>query len=267
MKPSLQAVVKFSLLYLFLLYPCLTGGWGVNPVAHAEQWVKAPTLHEKIRPLLETFTQSYCQSQHLTPCEVVLGINVPATRKFRSLELLEGEAFHLQLNGGVDVSVFQQGYGTVSLLLEGEQSHRQTTLVLPLMVQKQVLAWRVKESLPFGARLTGHLERTSSIVSLRDSNQLLLSDLTPSAIARTNLSQGQLLTKFQVKTPPAVLMNQAVKLVLEVHQSTRPIRMVLDGQALQNGSVGDMIKVKQSGFNHKVFFGQVQADGSIFTKM
>jgi flagella basal body P-ring formation protein FlgA len=42
---------------------------------------------------------------------------------------------------------------------------------------------------------------------------------------------------------------------------------VLDAQALQNGAVGDMIKVKQSGFNHKVFFGQVQADGSIFTKM
>lgn len=262
MKASLQAVVTFS-----FLYTCLMGAWGFDSMAHAEQWIDAPTLHEKIRPLLATFTQSYCQSQHLTPCEVVLGINVPASRKFRSVELLEGEPFRLELNGGVDASVFQQGYGTLSLLLEGQQSHRQTTLILPLMVQKQVSAWRVKDSLAFGASLTGHLERTSSIVSLRDANQLLTSDLTPSAIARTNLSQGQLLTKFQVKTPPTVLMNQAVKMVLEVHQSTRPIRLVLDAQALQNGAVGDVIKVKQSGFNHKVFYGKVQADGTIFAKM
>jgi flagella basal body P-ring formation protein FlgA len=62
-------------------------------------------------------------------------------------------------------------------------------------------------------------------------------------------------------------MNQTVKLVVEVHQSTRPIRLVLDAQAMQNGGIGDMIKVKQSGYNHKIYLGQVQTDGTVFVKM
>ncbi|MFN9690698.1 MAG: flagella basal body P-ring formation protein FlgA [Vampirovibrionales bacterium] len=236
-------------------------------IACAEQWLEAPHLQEKVKPLLDASTQAYCQSKGLKTCDFVLGINVAATRKFRSLELLAGEAYNLSLNGGVDTSVFQQGYGSVNLVLEGTQSNRQTILVLPLVLQKQVLGWQVKEAIPFGASLVGKVERATSTVNLRDVSQLLLSDLPTSTIARTNLSKGQLITKFQVKTPPAVLMNQTVKLVVEVHQSTRPIRLVLDAQAMQNGGIGDMIKVKQSGYNHKIYLGQVQTDGTVFVKM
>ncbi|MFN7310569.1 MAG: flagella basal body P-ring formation protein FlgA [Vampirovibrionales bacterium] len=235
--------------------------------ASAEQWLDAPHLQEKVKPILDASTQAYCQSKGLKHCDFVLGINVAATRKFRSLELLADEAYQLRLNGGVDASVFQQGYGSVSLLVEGVQSTHQTTLVLPLVLQKQVTAWQVKESIAFGGMVRGKIERVTSTVSLRDVSQLLLSDLPPSTIARTNLVKGQLLTKFQVKTPPMVLANQTVKLVVEVHQSTRPIRLVLDAQAMQNGGIGDMIKVKQSGYNHKVYLGQVQADGTVFVKM
>jgi len=235
--------------------------------ASAEQWLNAPHLQEKVKPLLDDSTQAYCQSKGLKHCDYVLGINVAATRKFRSLELLAEEAYSLRLNGAVEASVFQQGYGTVTLLLEGTESNRQTNLVLPLVLQKQVNAWQVKEAIPFGANVVGKVERVTSTVSLRDVSQLLLSDLPPSTIARTNLSKGQLITKFQVKTPPLVLMNQTVKLIVEVHQSTRPIRLVLEAQAMQNGGIGDMIKVKQSGYNHKVYLGQVQADGSVFVKM
>lgn len=257
-----KSTLAFSILSYLLL---LTGAF--SNVVHAEQWVEAPLLQEKIKPLLEAATQSYCQSKGLKPCDFVLGINVAATRKFRSLELLAEEAYSLRLNGAVEASVFQQGYGSVSLLLEGTQSNRQTTLVLPLVLQKQVMAWQVNEAMPFGGALVGKVQRVSRTVSLRDLSQLILNDLPPSTIARTNLSKGQLITKFQVKTPPTVLMNQTVKLVVEVHQSTRPIRLVLDAQAMQNGGIGDMIKIKQSGYNHKIYLGQVQADGTVFVKM
>ena len=236
-------------------------------IACAEQWLEAPHLQEKVKPLLDASTQAYCQSKGLKTCDFVLGINVAATRKFRSLELLADEDYRLQLNAVVEGSVFQQGYGCVSLLLEGTQSNRQTTLVLPLVLQKQVMAWQVNEALPFGGALVGKVQRVSRTVSLRDLSQLILNDLPPSTIARTNLSKGQLITKFHVKTPPTVLMNQTVKLVVEVHQSTRPIRLVLDAQAMQNGGIGDMIKVKQSGYNHKIYLGQVQTDGTVFVKM
>ena len=197
----------------------------------------------------------------------MVGINVAKSRKFRSLELLADEEYSLSINGGLDASIFTQGYGSLSLLLEGQQSHQKTTLLLPLVLQKQVMAWQVSEDIPFGGTLAGKVHRFSSTVSLRDVSQLILSDLSPSTVARTNLSKGQFVTKFQVKTPPLVLALQSVKLVLEVQQSTRPIRLVIEAQALQSGGIGDMIKVKQSGYNHKVYLGQVQADGSIFVKM
>ena len=261
--------MKKRSLYSLQLVAALIGVlWGaIPPLLHAEQWVDAPHLQEKVKPLLDASTQAYCQSKGLKHCDFVLGINVAATRKFRSLELLADEDYRLQLNAVVEGSVFQQGYGSVSLLLEGTQSNRQTTLVLPLVLQKQVMAWQVNEAMPFGGALVGKVQRVNRTVSLRDLSQLILNDLPPSTIARTNLSKGQLITKFQVKTPPTVLMNQTVKLVVEVHQSTRPIRLVLDAQAMQNGGIGDMIKVKQSGYNHKIYLGQVQADGTVFVKM
>ena len=55
----------------FLLSLSMMGVWigvvlGMLPtLAYAEQWLDAPNLQEKVKPLLDQSTQVYCQSQGL----------------------------------------------------------------------------------------------------------------------------------------------------------------------------------------------------------
>lgn len=255
-------------LYLWILL----GGflWGLRlPHAEAEQWVDVTRVQAQSETFFQESTQAYCQHQGQKPCDFKIGIALPDTRRFKLLNFLEYEALRMEAMAPMSESLFRLGYGTFTVDVYGIDSTRRQRLVLPVQVKQMVNAWQVLDNIPAGSALAGHVQAVQVAVALREVPQILQSQTLPAhAKARSLLRAGQMLTQGQVQIPPLVSAWQGVKIIVEMQQgSSNPLRLVMDGKALQSGALGDVIKVQQKGFQEKVYQGEVLPNGTVLVKL
>jgi flagella basal body P-ring formation protein FlgA len=243
--------------------------WGMMPLSvQAEQWITASRLKSELEAPLNAIIQHHCQTQ-AERCTQRLGVNVPDVRKFRALNLVTDEPVSFSVSPLKDTSVFKHGYGSIQVVVQGQVSQQNNSFTVPILLQQEVLVWELEDNVVYGMPLMGKVKARPHWVGLRDLAFVLKAD-TPlglEASSRCALKKGAYLKTHQVSMPPLVKSQQMVKMIVETNAGTRPIRLVIEGKALQNGKVGDVIKVKQTGFQQKIYQGNVLEDGRVFVKL
>lgn len=242
---------------------------GATPLSvQAEQWITAPRLKKELEAPLNAIMQRYCQTQ-TERCSQRLGVNIPDVRQFRALNLANDEPVSFRVQPLEDTSVFKQGYGSLKVMVQGGLSQQSTLFTVPILLQQEVLVWELEENVVYGVPLSGKIKARPQWVGLREVSFVLKANvpLTAKATSRCTLKKGEYLKTHQVSMPPLVQSQQTVKIIVETTSQARPIRLLIEGRALQNGKFGDVIKVKQTGFQQKIYQGSVLEDGRVLVKL
>jgi flagella basal body P-ring formation protein FlgA len=82
--------------------------------------------------------------------------------------------------------------------------------------------------------------------------------------ARVMLRTGSLLDDRQIRQAPVVRARQPVRLIL---QSAPGVQIVIAGEAMNDGTVGQMVRVKHSRLKQKLYWGQVVSSGVVKVTM
>jgi|GEM_PF-4633759 len=237
--------------------------------AHAEQWLTGEQIKVTVAPQFEQAVNSYCNANGLKDCPYGVSLQMPDSRRFRILLLESSEPPTITMNtDDLSPAFFTGGMGIASILVAGINTDKAMTLRLPIVLTEKKWAWVVDDSVHLGEGVTAHVHREQTFVDRRQANNRLSMEALPAdTLSRVELVKGDVLTQQNVNMPPTVRAWQAVTIVGEIHNTSKPMRVNMKGKALQTGLVGDRIRVRQEGFQQKTFIGIVQENGSVLVRL
>lgn len=121
--------------------------------------------------------------------------------------------------------------------------------------------WVAKDFVTFGNSLTNsELQRKD--ISLNCENVLRKNDNPSQMIARKVFKSGEIIDKRFVEETPAVLKNNPVS----VRFQAESLDISIDAFSLENGKIGDFIKVKSKQYN-KVYVGKVVSSNTVLVEI
>ncbi len=77
---------------------------------------------------------------------------------------------------------------------------------------------------------------------------------------RMMLKKGQMLTTYQITKPPAVQRNTVVKIIMA---GANGLKIMLDGKAMEDGQVGQLIRVRNRFNKNKFYRGRVVSENRV----
>ncbi|MCA9788782.1 MAG: flagellar basal body P-ring formation protein FlgA [Cyanobacteria bacterium HKST-UBA05] len=153
----------------------------------------------------------------------------------------------------------------VSVVFTTEAGREQIGVPIKVQVEKSV--WVAKKLIRAKSALT-HADVSQQRRRLgHEYDYAVAADETISEYATAiNISPGQVLDIRQVKKKPAVANQQAVTILMKAHGG---VNIKMSGTALQDGAVGDTIKVSQTTRDHKtkIYTGQVIKNRLVLVKL
>jgi flagella basal body P-ring formation protein FlgA len=234
-----------------------------SPV-QAEQWITGAQIATLAEPSLNAYAQAYCDEKNLNPCTKSLRLNVPETRTFRVNALAAHEPFSVHVQIENTLQPFEQGYGVARVSLNSTQTPYSHTLQLPVSGVEHVAVWRVKSPIAANEAVAPHVSQELRWLDAREKrNAFTEATLPPSARSRQPLQEGDIVTTQVLSVPPLVKAWQPVRILVRLVRSGKPMQLAMEGEAMQNGGLGQKIAVRQMGFEKKRFTGTVVAPGLV----
>jgi flagella basal body P-ring formation protein FlgA len=239
---------------------CLQGA----STAYAEQWVSGEQIATQSASALNAYATAYCNEKNINPCTKSLRLNVPSSRTFRVNALGEHEAFTVHVQIENSLQPFEQGYGVARVSLNSTVTPYTHTLQLPITSVEQVAVWRVQSPIAANEAVAPHVMLESRWLDAREKrNAFSEATLPPAAKARQAIPAGDILTTQALSVPPLVKAWQPIRILVQLVRSGKPMQMAMEGEAMQNGRLGQQISVRQTGFEKKRFLGTVIAPGVV----
>ena len=154
------------------------------------------------------------------------------------------------------VSVERVGSYLVQLKVKCKNSFLTKTLNVNLKVDAEVEGYRTVETVDRGEPLAGKVRKEKILLS-RVRGNIFKGDVDK-VVAKVKLPPGTVVLQRYVEIPFAIKRGQLVRIVAEKNG----IYVETTGRALQNGRVGDIIKVKNI-YSKKVIEGKVKDDETV----
>ena len=154
------------------------------------------------------------------------------------------------------LSIERAGNYLVQLKVRCRNSFLTRTLNVNLQVDAEVEGYKTVETVERGEPLTGKVKKDSFLLS-RVRGDLFNGDIDK-VVAKVKLLPNTIVLQRFVEIPLAVKRGQLVKIVAK----KSGIYVETTGRALQNGHIGDIIKVKNV-YSRKVIEGKVVDEGKV----
>lgn len=234
------------------------------PQAAAEQWITGKQIEDQATEALNVYATAYCAEKKVSPCNQRLRLNVPETRRFRVSALGQDEPFHVHVQIENTHQPFEQGYGVARVTLMGVKTQYSQILQLPVTQVEKVAVWRVIHPIALNDAVAAHVILEPQWLDAREKRNAFTDGvLPPEARARQALQAGDVLTTQALSIPPLVKAWQPIRILVHLVRSGKPMQLAMEGEALQNGSLGQRVAVRQTGFEKKRFMGTVVAPGVV----
>jgi len=180
-------------------------------------------------------------------------VQIPSLKSGRVLpDIPEGASIRLHVQTTLPTAYSDSFVARVQV--EGNQQKR-AEFGLPVRIQAVCPVWVVQSPVSAGHRIqAGDLTVNTMDVSRQLPYVILPGTALPEKVARMTLVPGSILETRKLSTPPDVRYNEPVQMVM---QGAAGMVISVPGVALENGFVGDTIRVRQDRFQRKYYTGKI----------
>jgi flagella basal body P-ring formation protein FlgA len=243
----------------------------VSPPTQSTAWMTGATLKQALAPELNAISQAYCTQQHIVPCTHALRLNVPDGRRFPVSNISGGASIpaatapfqpHI-FQPSTLKTVFSAGYGVAQV----QASKVTTPLHIPVEHVQRYIVWRATSLIIPKSPLLAVLQQESTWLTPREARALYTQPTLPvGATSRGSVKAGEALRNQMIETAPTVQAWKPVMLLASraTTAGTPPLRLRIEGEAMQSGQMGQRVKVRRKGeAQGKVYFGTVTGPGQV----
>ena len=179
--------------------------------------------------------------------------------------IIDGEVLNPQVLSGCTVenivplhrlSIERAGNYLVQLKVRCKKSFITKTLNVNLRVDAEIEGYKTTETVERGEHLAGKVKKGKLLLSEVRGN-IFKGDINK-VVAKVKLLPGTIVLKRFVEVPFAVKRGELVRIIAEKNG----IYVETTGRALQNGHIGDTIKVKNV-YSRKVIEGKVKDEKTV----
>ncbi len=160
---------------------------------------------------------------------------------FKTLEIPDG---HITIKTTINSNFFSpMTVAKVNILVNGQQEQ---TFGIPVKITVQDEVWVAIDNITKGETLTGNnITVEKKDISLIANNAARHTYDPLNSIAKKNYKIGDVIDTRFIETAPTVRKNTSVSIIFQSNNIT----IVADGKALEDGKIGDFVKVKNEKYN------------------
>ncbi len=212
-------------------------------------------------PFLSAFGKTYDDNYFIRLAVNSVKFQIPEAKRL----VVNGNVLNPQVISGCNVedvkplrsiSIKRVGSYLVQLKVKCKGSFLTKTLNVNLKVDAEVEGYRTVGTVERGESLRGKVRKERILLSEVRGN--IFNGNIDKVVARVKLLPGTVVLRRHVEVPFAVKRGQLVRIVAEKNG----IYVETTGRALQNGRVGDIIRVKNI-YSKKVIEGKVKDDETV----